>query len=59
MGDRFKVTEGIYQGLEGYVKRIKHARKFIVCIEGVVAVAISSIHPKFLERIETQPQGGK
>lgn len=52
IGDRFKVTQGLYSGLEGYVKRIKHARKFIVCIEGVAAVSISSIHPKFLERIE-------
>lgn len=56
VGDRFRVTDGIYKGLEGYVKRIRHARKFIVSIEGIAAVAVSAIHPKYLERL---PDGGR
>ena len=52
VGDRVRVTEGLYKGLEGYIKRIKHARKLIVSIEGVAVVAISGIHPQYLEKIE-------
>ena len=51
VGDRVRVTDGIYKGMEGYVKRIRHARRFVVCITGVTAVAISDIHPQFLEKI--------
>lgn len=52
VGDKVRVTEGLYKGLEGHIKRIKHARKFIVSIEGVAVVAISGIHPRYLEKIE-------
>ncbi len=52
VGDKVRVTEGLYKGLEGYIKRIKHARKLIVSIEGVAVVAISGIHPQYLEKIE-------
>ena len=51
VGDRVRVTEGIYKGMEGYVKRIRHARRFLVCITGVAAVALSNIHPQYLEKI--------
>ncbi|HCZ22209.1 MAG TPA: transcriptional regulator, partial [Rikenellaceae bacterium] len=52
VGDKVRVTAGIYEGLEGYIKRIKHARKFIVSIEGVAVVALTGIHPQYLEKIE-------
>ncbi len=52
-GDRVRVTEGVYKGAEGYVKRIRHARKVLVAIKGVAVVALSNIEPKFLEKIES------
>lgn len=50
-GDRVRVTEGLYKGAEGYVKRIRHARKVLVAIKGVAVVALSNIHPQYLEKI--------
>jgi transcription antitermination factor NusG len=50
-GDRVRVTGGIYAGAEGYIKRIKKDRKLIVAVSGVAVVAVSYIHPDFLEKI--------
>ena len=50
-GDRVRVTDGIFKGAEGYVKRIKKDRRLVVSIRGVVAVATSYIPPQFLEII--------
>lgn len=51
-GDRVRVIDGIYKGAEGYIKRIKKDRKLIVSVSGVAVVAVSSIHPDFLEKID-------
>ena len=51
VGDKVVVTEGIYKGLEGYVKRIRHARKVLVSIRGIAVVALSNIHPQYLRKI--------
>lgn len=51
-GDRVRVTEGVYKGAEGYVKRIRHARKVLVAIKGVAVVALSNIPPQYLEKID-------
>ena len=50
-GDRVRVIDGIYKGAEGYIKRIKKDRKLIVTVTGVAVVAVSYIHPDFLEKI--------
>ena len=50
-GDRVRVTGGIYKGAEGYIKRIKKDRKLVVSVTGVAVVAVSYIHPDFLEKI--------
>lgn len=50
-GDRVRVIDGIYKGAEGYIKRIKKDRKLVVSVTGVAVVAVSYIHPSFLERI--------
>ena len=44
-----RVTDGVFKGAEGYVKRIKKDRRLVVSIRGVVAVATSYIPPQFLE----------
>ena len=51
-GDRVRVTGGIFQGAEGYIKRIKGNHRLIVAIEGVIAVATSYIPTCFLEKVE-------
>ena len=50
-GDRVRVIDGIYKGAEGYIKRIKKDRKLVVSVTGVAVVAVSYIHPSFLEKI--------
>lgn len=52
IGDKVRVTGGIFQGAEGYIKRIKGDHRLIVAIEGIVAVATSYIPNCFLERVE-------
>lgn len=51
-GERVRVTDGPFQGAEGYIKRIKGNRRLVVAIEGVVAVATSYIPSCYLERLE-------
>lgn len=51
-GDHVRVIDGIYKGAEGYIKRIKKDRKLIVSVTGVAVVAVSYIHPSFLEKID-------
>ena len=48
-GDRVRVTDGMFKGAEGYIKRIKKDRRLIVSVRGVAAVATSFIPPQFLE----------
>lgn len=51
-GDHVRVIGGLYKGAEGYVKRIERSRDLLVCISGVAVIAISHIHPQYLEKIE-------
>lgn len=51
-GDRVRVTDGIFKGFEGHIKRIRHDRKLIVTIEGVAAFATRFIPPSMLEKVE-------
>lgn len=51
-GDLVRVTEGLYKGTTGIVKRIRKDRKLLVAISGVAVVAISHIPMCYLEKIE-------
>ena len=53
LGDKVRVTEGIYKGAIGTVKRIKKDRKLLVSIPGVAVVAISHIPMCYLEKVES------
>ena len=53
-GDKVIVTDGLYKGRIGYIKRIKHARRFLVKIDGIAVVAISHIHPQYLKKYEPE-----
>ena len=50
-GERVRVTDGIYKGATGFVKRIKKDRKLLVAIEGVAVVAISHIPMTYLQKV--------
>lgn len=50
-GERVRVTQGIFKGFEGYIKRIRHDRKLIVTVKGVAAFATGFIPPACLEKI--------
>ena len=51
-GDRVRITGGVFRGAEGYIARIRNAKRLIVAIEGVAAVATSYIPKDFIEKIE-------
>ncbi|MCR5548106.1 MAG: transcriptional regulator [Bacteroidales bacterium] len=51
-GARVRVTQGVHAGREGWIRRIKGRKRFIVCVEGVSAVALQTIPPAFLEVLE-------
>jgi len=53
VGEQVRVTEGIYKGAIGIVKRIKKDRKLLVAVNGVAVVAISHIPMQYLEKIES------
>ena len=51
-GQHVRVTGGLFEGAEGYIKRIRGDKRLIVAIEGIVAVATSYIPSCFLEKID-------
>lgn len=51
-GDWVRVTDGVYKGATGIVKRIKKDRKLLVAITGVTVVAISHIPMCYLEKLD-------
>lgn len=53
-GDLVRVTEGLYKGAIGIVKRIRKDRKLVIAVSGVAVVAISHIPLCFLEKVESE-----
>lgn len=49
---RVRVLNGLYQGYEGYVVRVKKNKHVVVKIEGVCMVMLPFIHPDLLEPID-------
>ena len=50
-GQRVRVTAGLYEGVEGRIRRIGRDRRVLVALNGVAVVALSFIHPSLLEPI--------
>ncbi|MBS5554801.1 MAG: UpxY family transcription antiterminator [Alistipes sp.] len=50
-GDRIRVTAGIFKGAEGYIARVHNAKRLIVVIEGVAAIATTYIPKSYIEKI--------
>lgn len=51
-GERVRVIDGKFKGLEGEIKRIGGDHRLVVAVEGVCAVATSYIPRCFLQKIE-------
>lgn len=50
-GARVRITGGIFAGVEGIFVRIRHDRRVVVNVEGIMAVATTYIHPSLIEPI--------
>ena len=51
VGDKVRVTDGPYKGYEGYVRRIRHDRKLLVCVQGIAVVAFPNVKIENVEKI--------
>ena len=52
-GDRVRIMGGVFEGVEGIYQKVKRVRdkQVVVCIEGVVAVATTTVPSYFVEKI--------
>lgn len=53
-GQRVRVKDGLYKGMEGYVQRVKKNRHVLVQIEGICVIMLPFIHPDLLEPVPQQ-----
>ena len=51
-GQKVKVIEGPFKGVEGTVLRIKRSRRVVVDFPGLLAVATNYIDPRCLQSLE-------
>lgn len=52
VNERVRVIGGLYEGYEGFVKRIAKNKHVVVAIEGICMAILPYIHPDLLERID-------
>ena len=52
-GQKVRIIDGIFKGAIGEFVRIRHDRRVVVNIEGVMAVATTFIHPSLIEPLES------
>ncbi len=50
-GDRVRITEGIFKGIEGEYLRYKSKQRVVVKVQGLLAVATAEIPGRFVEKI--------
>ena len=48
-GQRVRVTDGPFKGVEGIVLRIRRSRRVVIELPGLLAVATNYVDPRFLE----------
>jgi transcription antitermination factor NusG len=53
VGERVRITGGAFKGCEGRLIKIegKRSKRFVVAIEGIIAVAVSGITAENIEKI--------
>lgn len=54
VGERVRITDGAFKGCKGRLVKIegKRSKRFVVAIEGVIAVSISGIKAENIEKID-------
>ncbi len=50
-GQKVRITGGVFEGVIGEFVRIRHDRRVVVNIEGVMAIATTYIHPSLIEPV--------
>ena len=56
-GDKVRVTEGVFKGSEGYIVRVHGTKRFVVLLEGIVAMSTTYIPRTHLEKVISQDNG--
>ena len=51
-GDKVRITDGIFAGATGYIRRVHGTKRFVVRIEGIAAIATTYIPRQYIERRE-------
>jgi transcription antitermination factor NusG len=51
-GDKERITGGVFAGATGYIRRVHGTKRFVVCIEGIAAIATTYIPRQYIEKIE-------
>jgi len=52
IGDRVRITQGTFAGIEGHVKRVKGQQRVIVSLPHLFAIATAYIPTAFMEKLE-------
>lgn len=53
-GQKVRVTDGPFKGIEGTILRIKRSRRVVVELPGLLAIATNYIDPRDLEPVGDQ-----
>lgn len=53
-GTKVRITGGVFEGAVGEFVRLRHDRRVVVNIEGVMAVATTFIHPSLVEPMDAE-----
>ena len=53
-GQKVRITQGVFAGVEGILKSIKKHIAVVIPIKNIMAVAITNVPKKYLQRIEEE-----
>ncbi|MBO7067136.1 MAG: hypothetical protein J6W52_00410 [Bacteroidaceae bacterium] len=53
-GEKVKITKGLFEGVEGTLKSIKKHLCVVIPIKNVMAVAITNVPRKYIQKVETE-----
>ena len=52
-GEKVRITSGVFEGVEGTLKSIKKHLSVVIPIKNILAVAITNVPRKYLQRLDT------
>ena len=53
-GQKVRITQGVFEGVEGILKSIKKHIAVVIPIKNIMAVAITNVPKKYLQRLEEE-----